>query len=192
MDLTVFYQNMWIPFILASLFLFFFILKYRKFFFENNDHKKDLPNLAQTPFKSYKVKFVMDGDSVQVWDGNEKHEVRLYGIDCPEYDQEWGETAKAGLIKLIGGRDVYLEEFGVDGYGRLLATVYVKSDGELINVNEKMVVKGHAWVMRRFFKKLSRGRQVQLNRLESWAKEKRVGLWASDNPCPPWEWRKRE
>ena len=154
---------------------------------------KDLLNSGKFLSKCHKVrvKFVIDGDSVQVWDGNREHELRLYGIDCPEYGQEWGETAKAGLIKLIGGCEIYLEKFGIDHYGRLLVTIYVKNDSKVININEKMVVKGHAWVMRRFYKKLPRNRQAQLNRLEYWARKKRVGLWASDNPCPPWEWRRR-
>jgi endonuclease YncB( thermonuclease family) len=30
-----------------------------------------------------------------------------------------------------------------------------------------------------------------LNQLERWAKSKRVGLWKTDNPIPPWKWRKQ-
>ena len=188
-----------IPISLFLLVILVIFIDYLKSFFRKNNYKNYSPNSAVPPSHPIpnsddkkKVKFVIDGDSVQIWDGNEEHEIRLYGIDCPEYNQEWGITAKAGLIKLIGGRNVYLEKFGVDIYGRVLATVYIENRGELINVNEKMVVKGHAWVMRKFYKDLPRSRQIQLNRLENWARKKRVGLWASDNPCPPWEWRRKK
>ena len=136
-----------------------------------------------------KVGYVIDGDTVVVYKGREQFKVRLYGIDCPEDGQEWGDISTAGLIKMIGGKYVDLEVFGIDMYGRALATIYVNEKSEQINVNEKMVMKGHAWVMRRFYKELSRNRQHQLNKLENWAKQKKVGLWRKDNPIPPWKWR---
>lgn len=136
-----------------------------------------------------KVGYVIDGDTVVVFKGREQFKVRLYGIDCPEDGQQWGDIATAGLIKMIGGKYVDLEVFGVDVYERLLATIYVDDGSEFIDVNEKMVVKGHAWVMRRYYKELSKDRQTQLNKLESWAKKKKVGLWRNDNPVPPWKWR---
>lgn len=73
-----------------------------------------------------------------------------------------------------------------------MATIYVESrtDSTLVNVNERLVTLGHAWVMRRFYDQLPPDRKVQLNRLERWAKSKRVGLWSTSNPVPPWKWRR--
>src|SRR6185295_11461960 len=115
----------------------------------------------------------------------------LDAIDCPEDGQQWGNVSKAGLIKLIGGRDVYLETHGVDEHGRTLATVYLQdsSDSTLLNVNERMVMLGHAWVARNYYGHLPEHRQHQLNRLEEWARSKRVGLWRTEDPIPPWQWR---
>ncbi|PCI06627.1 MAG: hypothetical protein COB77_06505, partial [Gammaproteobacteria bacterium] len=59
----------------------------------------------------------------------------------------------------------------------------------ITNVNERMVTLGHAWVMRRYYGHLSNKRKNQLNRLERWAKLKKVGLWKQLNPIPPWKWR---
>ena len=135
------------------------------------------------------VDYVVDGDTVDVaWNGGILI-VRLYGIDCPEDGQEWGDIATAGLIKMIGGKSVDLEIFGTDMYDRVLATIFVQDGSEQINVNEKMVMKGHAWVMRRFYNELPKNRQHQLNKLENWAKSKKVGLWRNGNPIPPWKWR---
>ncbi len=138
-----------------------------------------------------KVAYIVDGDTVIVANGWSDITIRLDSIDCPEDGQHWGDTAKYGLIKLIGGRRVYLEVHGLDSHGRTLATIYVQheSGSKWINVNERMVTLGHAWVMRGFYDHLPKDRQDKLNRLERWAKAKNVGLWRTSNPTPPWKWR---
>lgn len=139
-----------------------------------------------------RVQWIVDGDTVIVSKSWSDATIRLDSIDCPEDGQHWGDIAKYGLIKLIGGQDVHLEEHGVDDYGRTLATIYIwhAQKNEWLNVNERMVTLGHAWVMRMFYDHLPVDRQDKLNRLESWAKSKRVGLWSASDPIPPWEWRK--
>jgi micrococcal nuclease len=142
-------------------------------------------------FPKAKVMHVIDGDTVIVAKGWDQVMIRLDSIDCPEDGQHWGDTAAYGLIKLIGGRKVHLEEHGLDSHGRTLATIYVqRANGEeWLNVNERMVTLGHAWVMRKFYDHLPKGRQDKLNRLERWARSKNVGLWRTQNPIPPWQWR---
>jgi micrococcal nuclease len=142
-------------------------------------------------FPEVKVEHIIDGDTVIVVKNWHKIRIRLDSIDCPEDDQDWGDTAKYGLIKLIGGRKIRLEEHGIDLYERTLSTIYVQHEygAEWMNVNERMVTLGHAWVMRRFYDHLPKDRQDKLNRLERWARSKRVGLWQTPNPIPPWKWR---
>ena len=138
-----------------------------------------------------KVEHVIDGDTVVVVKNWKRIKIRLDSIDCPEDGQHWGDTAKYGLMKLIGKRKVRLEEHGIDYYGRTLATLYVQYEhgSEYMNVNERMVTLGHAWVMRRFYDHLPKDRQTKLNRLERWSKTKKVGLWRTPDPIAPWEWR---
>ena len=147
------------------------------------------PNIASFP--KFKVEYVVDGDTVKVTTSWQKITIRLDSIDCPEDGQEWGDKATWGLIKMIGGKHVHVEEHATDHYGRTVATLYVYSDedSKWLNVNEKMVARGHAWVMRRYYKHLPKHRQTKLNDLERWAKSKPVGLWKSPDPIPPWEWR---
>lgn len=141
-----------------------------------------------------KVVYVQDGDTLCVtsgW-GWGQTKIRLDGIDCPEDGQPWGDTAKYGLLKIAGGRKVRLEKHGLDIHGRTLATVYVW-DAKVAgwqNVNERMVMLGQAWVLRAYYDHLPKDRQAKLDRLEAWAKSKKVGLWRTDNPIPPWQWRK--
>lgn len=138
-----------------------------------------------------RVARVIDGDTVDVAIERRIVRIRLDSIDCPEDGQPWGDTARFGLIKLIGGRTVHLEIHGQDGYGRTLATIHIPRDGggAWVNVNERMVALGHAWVMRRYYNHLPRHRRNALNRIEAWAKSRRVGLWQTENPVRPWKWR---
>lgn len=164
----------------------------------------DRPVTAKTPAASgtvireristlpkFRTAYVIDGDTVIVSDGWTKIRVRLDSIDCPEDGQHWGDTAKYGLMKLIARQHVHLEVHGQDVHGRMLATIYVwhSEKGQWLNVNERMVMLGHAWVMRRYYDHLPNDRQDQLNRLERWAQSKKVGLWGTPSPIPPWQWR---
>lgn len=152
------------------------------------------PHKATRPtnklFKA-KVGNIIDGDTIEVSNSGKTFNVRLSAINCPEHGQPWGSIARAGLIKLIGGHcHVYLEIHKVDDrYGRSVATIY-KEDG--LNVNEQMVMLGHAWVYRQYYHHLPKDRQNKLDKLERWAKAKRVGLWKHDNPMPPWKWKQQQ
>lgn len=152
------------------------------------DIKEQIPHLPKG-----NVIHVVDGDTVIISKGWQKFTIRLDSIDCPEDGQYWGDIAKYGLIKLIGRKSIQIEEHGIDSYGRMLATLYLwhNQKNEWMNVNERMVILGHAWVMRRFYDHLPKDRQDKLNRLEKWARSKNVGLWQTPNPIPPWEWRKQ-
>ncbi len=162
------------------------------------EKKKALSELAikeiVTSLPKARVISVIDGDTVIVAKGWNEITIRLDSIDCPEDGQHWGDTAAYVLIKLIGGQNIHFEEHGLDPYGRMLATVYVWHSGkeEWLNVNERMVMLGHAWVMRGFYDHLPPDRQKKLDRLENWSKSKRVGLWRTENPFPPWQWRKTQ
>jgi endonuclease YncB( thermonuclease family) len=138
-----------------------------------------------------KVEHVIDGDTVLVNYNLSSTKVRLACIDAPEDGQEWGQSSKFGLIKLIGGQHIYIEAHGIDTHDRIVATLYVKNNkkAELINVNEKMITLGHAWVMRKYYSFLSQARKNKLNSLERWAKSKNMGLWKSKAAIAPWEYR---
>jgi micrococcal nuclease len=143
--------------------------------------------------KKVEVRHIIDGDTVVVLKDWTEIRIRLDSIDCPEDGQPWGNIAKAGLIKLIWGRSVYIEKHGLDDYGRTMATIFLRIRDDYgpvwMNVNERMVMLGHAWVMRQYYNHLPKKRRDQLDKLESWAISKRVGLWKTNNPIPPWRWR---
>ena len=127
----------------------------------------------------HRVSRIVDGDTVYLKDGTK---VRLHGIDTPERDQPYGKQATHNLDKLIGGK-VFVVEKDTDRYGRLVGVIYTP---EGVNVNEAMVCNGSAWWYSRYAKFDSGLRKCQAE-----AKEAELGLWADDDPMPPWEWRRR-
>jgi len=132
------------------------------------------------------AKTVRDGDSLTV-SGPEGVlvNIRLYGIDAPEYKQAYGYQARKSLSKLLGRKTVQIEPQDTDRYGRTVALVRLP-DGTL--VNEIMVVEGHAWVYPQYCRQEELCRR--LLELEEQARLDKRGLWAENDPERPGDWRK--
>ena len=75
---------------------------------------------------------VFDGDSLEVRDGGRLIEIRLEGINAPERDECFGDTARSGLLTLLDGADVSIIELDRDQFGRTLA--YLLADGQVANL----------------------------------------------------------
>jgi endonuclease YncB( thermonuclease family) len=128
---------------------------------------------------------VIDGDSLQVRHNGKIHEIRLYGIDTPEYRQAYSNKAKQFTRRLAHRQVVTVEEKDVDRYGRIVALVV--SRGKL--VNRELVREGLDW----YYPKYCRDQPLcgELKRLEGRSRKERRGIWQDENPVPPWEWKRR-
>jgi len=126
---------------------------------------------------------VASGDSIIVTLSDSKQlKVRLEGIDCPELDQEYGDSAKMATVALCFKKHVRLEKTGVDTYGRTLAFVYV---GDLC-VNRELIRLGMAWQYAQY------NNDPELKQLELEARKNKVGLWQQANPESPWDFRHKK
>ncbi len=125
---------------------------------------------------------VKDGDSLVVDSNGRDVEVRLADIDTPEFNQPRGDEARDALHSLVDGKEVRLELIGGDAYRRIVARVFVDS----LDVNAELVQRGLAWVRRAYDPAPS------LVALEDGARQAKRGLWADEDPVPPWIWRKTE
>ena len=130
------------------------------------------------------VSQVLDGDGVILQSGDGTHVVRLYGIDAPEMNQAGGRAARDYLARLVEHKGVSFRRYGLDDYKRLVADLELE-DGTRVSV--AMVAAGHAW----WFKRFAWG-DVALHNAELEARRDRRGLWANENPAPPWLWRQRK
>src|SRR5689334_12730230 len=88
-----------------------------------------------------KVISVLDGDTIEVLHDNKPERIRLYGIDCPEKWQAFGQKAKQATSSLLFGRSVRVETHGRDKHRRTLGTVF---QGDM-NVNQELVKEGWCW-----------------------------------------------
>ncbi|HEC63370.1 MAG TPA: hypothetical protein ENI38_03175 [Candidatus Acetothermia bacterium] len=111
----------------------------------------ELPDVARATLQGRVIR-VYDGDTVEV-DFGPQHvpryeRVRLLGIDTPELSEPaeyYAREAKGLLTRLVGHRMVRLELVPGnerDGYGRLLAYIYVRRDGDWILVNGELLRLG--------------------------------------------------
>lgn len=139
------------------------------------------PTTALADFSGSAVS-VLDGDTIEVLHNQHPERIRLNGIDCPEKGQAFGKRAKQAVSELVFGKDVTLQTYGKDKYGRTIADVLL-ADGT--NVNQVLVKEGWCWSYRKYA-----AGDAELERLEHEAKEAKKGLWQDTAPVPPWLYRK--
>jgi endonuclease YncB( thermonuclease family) len=135
----------------------------------------------------------ISGTVIKVFDGDsfifapvrgERIEVRLAGIDAPEKNQPYADSARAALRSMVRDQKLRLEVLDVDRYGRKVARAFRVSDR--MDINAELVRRGHAWVYRRH------AYDASLYDLERDARDNKLGLWAlpESEREPPWRWRR--
>jgi micrococcal nuclease len=137
---------------------------------------------------------VANGDTVIVITPNHtKLRIRMLGIDAPETPkgtkfpgQPYGTEAEAYLKKLVEGKRVTVEIYGVDRSKRLLATIFL--DGKDINL--AMIEAGLAEVYRG--PESGHPYKVQYQAAEEAARRAKKGMWVlEDTYESPRAYRKR-
>lgn len=128
-----------------------------------------------------KVVHIADGDTLRILTpSNQQIKIRLAGIDTPEKAQAFSNKAKQALAALIFQKQITVDVLTIDRYGRSVGRVYVKG----FDVNAELVQQGYAWVYRKYTK------DQKLYALKAEAKKAKRGLWSTDHPIPPWDWKK--
>ncbi len=128
---------------------------------------------------------VIDGDTIEVKSvgaREDNYRVRMWGIDAPESAQEYGREAADALRGKLENRPVSLMVAARDRYGRLVCKVYGDRDED---INLYMVASGNAW----YYEQYAPG-EPALARAQGEAQRRRLGLWKSADPVPPWRFRK--
>jgi|GEM_PF-686294 len=137
-------------------FAIFFLGIFCSFIFQTiaSEHKKPKPNYTKTE-PNFKLSFhgtanPIDGDSIKVSDDSEVREVRLFGIDAPEYhqncfdakDKEYacGKMSQKFLVNLINNKEVICYYSKKDVYNRYLAQCELAG----ISINQEILKNGMA------------------------------------------------
>lgn len=134
-----------------------------------------------------KVIRVLDGDTIEVKTLPAKIvvyevpiRVRLINIDAPEKKQPFGRWSTNQLKAILAGQSVTVSYTQTDRYGRILGRVITANGTE---ANRQQVLKGAAWVYDGY------NTDNSLPALQREAQTQKRGLWADNQPVPPWEWR---
>jgi endonuclease YncB( thermonuclease family) len=134
------------------------------------------------------VVYVLDGDSLKIKQKQDSkvYEIRLYGIDTPEYKQPYSNKAKQFTKRLTFGQKVFVQKKDTDRYGRIVALV---STGTKL-VNRELIREGLAWFYPRYCQEQPLCGDLQSIELQ--ARKQRRGLWRDKKPVSPWEWKRRQ
>lgn len=136
---------------------------------------------AKKPFTA-KVTKIIDGDSLKVRAGKKVYEIRLYGIDAPEYDQPYSSKAKKLVKQTILGKRVTIIPVEWDKYHRLVAIVFYNNEA----INERLLRRGLAWYYPKYCK---------MSVCRSWkitgktARKNKQNIWSDSSSVAPWKWR---
>jgi endonuclease YncB( thermonuclease family) len=137
---------------------------------------------SEPPWTGY-VDKVIDGDSLIVQGGGKEVEIRLYGVDAPEFRQPYGKDALIFIQNMLQrGTEVKVYPKGKDRHGREVARVFVGKK----ELNLEIIRAGMAWWYARYAPLMTNYYDAQNE-----AKQKQRGLWLEADPTPPWIWRKK-
>lgn len=136
--------------------------------------------LAGLRFEKITYNRVVDGDTFWVTnfrDGSE-WKVRLWGVDAPDTKECYFDEATKILEQELTTKKITFDRKGYDGYGRILARVYV--DGE--SVEELLVATGAAvaYDASEVHDDLRPSKEYfdRLKKLEEKAKNEKLGMWS--------------
>lgn len=127
---------------------------------------------------------VIDGDSLKVKNQNNEYEVRLFGIDAPEFSQtcfdnkdkeyDCGKISRNFLIKLANKKTVACFYSQKDVYNRFLAICKI----DQLVINEEIIKNGMAIIYN-----LKQADEKLIN-LEKLAQENKLGIWQGKFQTP--------
>ena len=130
---------------------------------------------------------IEDGDTITVFDAtNRNYTIRLQGIDAPEGGQSFGNKSRQNLSELVGGKEVTVEWFKRDRYGRIVGKVSL--DGN--DVCLEQIKAGMAWHYKYYQSEQSNEDRELYANAETAARVRKQGLWSDGNPIPPWDFRR--
>lgn len=116
--------------------------------------------------------------------------VRLDSVKAPELDQPGGQEARSFLESLVKDKEVLVIELTDRGKSRG-AWVFVGQDEK--SVNALLIEEGLTWLTEPRAISVSKSRQAHERMKDAFqkAKDRKRGIWAAENPIPPWEWAKQ-
>lgn len=132
--------------------------------------------------EGYVVSRVFDGDTVELTNAHSKFKLRLSDIDAPERNQAYGQKARRALSNLCKGSDIEVQYslVGTDKYNRQLGRLQCNR----IDASLYLAEHGYAWFNEKY------SGDISIRNAANAARMNRIGLWSTQDPTPPWVWRR--
>lgn len=140
---------------------------------------------------------IADGDTLTCLTVHRVQErIRLRGIDAPERKQPFGTRSQQNLSDLTYGKTVMVQWNKRDQWKRIIGTVWVEPTdcpgcGHTLDVGRAQLATGMAWWFRRYANEQPLEERHAYEFEESEARARSIGLWQSQAPIPPWDWRRK-
>ena len=155
-----------------------------------------------------------DGNTITcLLNGEKQVKVKLYEIEAPQPDQDYGREASKTLTNLVGYSKlikinyIYKKDFcqknDKDCFSNKAGKnkqmyAYIKQEktwscgnGDMyatcigpVDINLEMLNAGMAWALP--------NSSSEYQQAEKEARQAKKGLWSQPDPIPPWEWRKKK
>ena len=133
----------------------------------NRDNRKVLKGIVSN---------VIDGDTIDIYDGFNKTRIRLDNIDAREKQQLGGGMATKYLTQKIYGKEIKVAYREKDKYNRIVATLYIETENPFekdFNINEDLVRNGMAYNIGYKYRAAAQK-----------AKEENLGIWKYKSVTP--------
>lgn len=138
---------------------------------------------SSTETTTGRVSLVVDGNTVEiVAAGNETIRLKLYGINCPELGQSFGEDARKFLEGLVLKKTVTVEWRGKDRWGNRLGALGLPGN---VDPRRELLKQGLAWTT-------EINPDAEFEAIKEKAREARTGLWKEKDPVAPWKFRRQQ
>lgn len=130
---------------------------------------------------SGKVIEVIDGNTIEVLaEDKTTYKIVFAGVDSPELTQEFGERAKQYLEKMLLKQQVHVQLQGKDRKGNYVGVV-IK---DKLDPRVELLKEGLAWTS-------EKDPLPELESIRVKAQQRGKGLWKTENPTPPWIYRRQ-
>ena len=136
------------------------------------------PLFAKSQVLEGRIVRIIDGDAILFETADSAFEVHLYGIDAPDMGQTYFEQTVSHMENYLWN-DAVIQLKPDINQERRSAWLFIGRK----NINMDLVKNGYAW-----YDKVH-NINAELSRAEINARDRKMGLWKSDNPASPWDFR---
>lgn len=128
---------------------------------------------------------VIDGNTILgIKENGDTLRIKLWGIDCPELDQPYGDSAALFTSSLCRGMRCEITVVNILQSGQIIAKIAIPTTRGSVLLEERLLEAGYAWWIKGVADEM-----LSYQQSEEYAQHSSIGLWTDPEPIAPWTWR---